>query len=236
MIWRSLQAYLAVEAEKNGGGNKSLLDHEEAISECLSFTMPFAALGESMAETAIKGAHFHAKAALNGGKPRTVAVMPGDPMKAADAFTARAKHMLPEERKSALTRFISRAKSQQDPEQKAPALLAVIELATAVCDGRLNLEPDDQYRLMSFFADSTMIDAESSYDEVEEVFNTLSGVMDLDLEHDLFHPAAFLGFRLGCQLQKDGGRRPGRRRRDENEIVRLSEEVYRLAKSGGACS
>ncbi len=127
-------------------------------------------------------------------------------------------------------------KSQQDPELRAPAILAVVGLATALCEGKLVLEPDDQYRLMSFFADSTMTDADSSYDEVEEVFNTLSGVMDLELEHDLFHPAAFLGFRLGCQLQKDGGRRPGRRRRDENEIVRLSEEVYRLAKSRGALS
>jgi len=110
MVWRSLQAYLAVEAEKNGGARASLLESEEAISECLSFTMPFAALGESMAEAAIKGAHFHAKAALNGGKPRTVAVMPGDPARAAETFIKRADEMLPEEIKSGLTRFIGKAK------------------------------------------------------------------------------------------------------------------------------
>ncbi len=236
MVHRSLQAYLAVEAEKNGVAKRSLLAHDEAISECLSFTMPFAALGESMAETAIKGAHFHAKAALDGGKPRTVAVLSADPMKAADDFIEKAKEMLPEEQKSALTRILSRARSQEDTEQKAPALLAVVGLATAVCDGRLKLEPDDQYRVLGFLLESTMIESGADCGErLGNIFRVLRELLKNNSGAELSEPAAFLGFRLGCMSQ-DQGASMRNQYIDEQVAADISAEVSRILNSKGGLS
>jgi hypothetical protein len=235
MVWRSLQAYISVEQEKCSGA-ASLLAHEDAIFNCLSFTMPFAALGEDLAKAAIKGAHLHAKAALNGGQPRTIAVMPAEPARAVDIFMQRAKDMLPEERKSLLTRIISGARSENEPERRASALLAIVELATALCRGDLDLDPDDQYRLLSFFLDSTMMDVECDQDEMEDILRILSEVIELSPEADLHDRAAFLGFRLGCQCHQESGWRRSRNSRDENTVAKITAEVSRILGDKGGRS
>jgi len=226
MIQRSLRAYLAVEGEKSGE-TPPLAEHEEAVGKCLSFTLPFAALGETMMEPAVKAAHFHALPTLSGNQPRTVMVLPREPARAAALFIRRSPELAPDEKKAALTSFISRAKSRQDLEQKAHALLAVIELAETLCRGGLTLAPDDQHRLLSFYQYMTMIDANADSDEIEGAFQILDRVMDMEMETDLGEPVAFLGFRLGCQLTEPGSGRRSWRRRNDNEAARMAEEIYR---------
>ncbi len=193
MVWRTLQAYLAVEMEKGCAEEINLEEQDHILCTCLSFTMPFIALGEDLAEAALRGAHYHALASLNGGSPRKIIALPDNPLKAVDVFIHGAGEMLPEEAKAGLTRFISRAKSLEDPEQRAPALVAMLKLASAVCDGSLDLEPDDQYRILSFFQQATTCEGI----KVEEAFNLLEDITGSGLGLDFCKPAGFLAFRLG---------------------------------------
>jgi len=193
MIWRSLQAYLAVLMVKNRQTDLVCEDHAEEIFELLPFSLPFTALAENLSEAVLKAAHLHARIALSGGQPRGVVTLPGDSLQAADVFIANAPRMLPEERKAGLTRFISRAKSDTGIEQKAPAIVAMLKLVSAVCEGSLRLDPDDQYRVLSFYLRSAVLEHSSASPLV-----LFHAVAQQEADLDWQDPKAILSFRLAA--------------------------------------
>ena len=226
MIWRNLKSYLSVVMEKEGSERPALEDYDDEICEAVSFSVPFAAIGEEMALSAIKGAHHYAKAALNGGIASPVLVLPKDPLRAKDELIKRASEIMPDERKSGLTKLISRAKSSQKTEDQAPSMMAIIDLCFSLCNGEFELVPEDEHRLLSYYMKMTTADEE----DLDDTFRSLIDVLELD---DTFfdNPEVFLNFRLAYSANENSGHRRGGR--DENAILKLAKELDLVSANNG---
>jgi len=227
MMYRSLRAYLAVTMEKGGLTNESSDEYAFEIGEALPFLVPFAATGEETLLTVIRGAHQYARAALNGGAKSRVLVLPKDPFTAKDEFMAHASEVPHYERKSGLTSLINRAKTAQEPEQKAPAIAALTELCADLCEGKLALDPDDEQRLLSFYSRMTMAQEE----DIGYTFRALRQVSELETGLPLESAEGFLSFRLARNSGDKNG--IGARRIDESAIARLAQEILAVFRSKG---
>jgi len=207
MVWRTLQAYLAVEMEKlkieEGRDFSEAIENslDYFVKEALSFTMPFIALDKELAEVTLKSAHYYALPLLNGGTPKNIVIFSKDPYLAVEVFIRNANQMLPEEIKASITQFISKAKSLGEQELRAKAIIAMLNLAEAVCQGKLNLTPEDQYRVLSFYREATLF--KSDDDNHIDVFEN---ILEQEPSLDFTKPAAFLAFRLGFKDQLNRNR------------------------------
>ena len=201
--------------------------YEDRLLTCLSFLMPFLVLGEDLREPALKAAHLHALTALNGGQPKAMTSLSGDPLEAASRFLAGAGDMLPEERKAATTRFIARAKKEDETDQKARALAAMLNLALAVCEDQVQLDPDDQFRILRFFQSATLQEAEDGPDDCENLKDFLDQSGGLQLED----PLGLLCFRLATHQVSA---RPRHRRRmpaSNPNAASLAQAIYELLRN-----
>ena len=225
MLFRNLKAYIAVMEELEGDAGNCIEDHEGGIAEAITYSVPFAAMAQETSLPAMRAAHQYAKAALNGGIKRPVLVLPKDPMAAKEAYISRAQEIPAQEAKAGLTSLISRAKNAREPERKAPAVAALADLCADLCEGRLNLLPDDENRLLSYFMNVTLAEEE----DMDESFRSLKDVLELERDIPLENPEAFYSFRLALNATEDEGSR--RHGRDENAIARLTEELLNLIRS-----
>ncbi len=227
MMHRSLWAYLAVMMEKEGLQNESPADYTSEIGEALRFLVPFAATGDEGLLTALYGAHQYARGALNGGVSSRLLLLPKDPFVARGAFISRASEVSADERRSALTTLISRAKSGREPEKQAPSIAALIELCADVCEGSLELDPDDEQKLLSYYSRMTMAREE----DMDETFRMLHDVIELPSELPLESTEGFLSFRIAYNSGDKSER--GRRWMNEETIESLAQEIHSVFRSKG---
>ncbi len=230
MMWRTLHGCALVTMARENMNTFRFAENEETLRENLLFTLPFAALGEKYADAALQGAHYHGDAVLKGSVPGKIFVFNSSLTVAADEFKKDAQAMPENERKAALTKFLSAAFNSGTVEGQAEAVTALVKLAKHCTEGKLDLPPDDCGRLLGSAGRLVMpsISAECSISEDLEASVRNETLLDYR------EPAALSAFRLGWSAEngKPGSARAGRRRRSSS-FDPLVKAVYEQIKTGG---
>jgi MoxR-like ATPase len=225
MMWRTLQAFLCVEAEMAGAGAIDIGASGPSIAECLPHAVPFAATGQAdTPSAALRAAHEASFPILRGeAKPRHL-LLPTNTLDAVRIFEERHREAKPEERRDGVSRLLARTKSQGEESERVAALAGLCGMARAVCSGDLDLEPDDQYRILERYRSFTEV-AEEDADEFRRELRHAHGA---ESEHSFLAAHAMTAFRMAYLHLKGSSRSV-----DSDRLVHLAEALEGVLKATG---
>ncbi|MFH1437286.1 MAG: MoxR family ATPase [Pseudomonadota bacterium] len=235
MMWRTLQAYLGVCAAVDNAALDLDLDQNpiEALGDdifaCMSSTTPFAALEMDVSPVILRAAHETALQAAADGKNGDWFTMPSDPVKAARFFIERHCALPRDEAKLLITKFIGSARKQQAWDKAGPALVAVSLLAAAVCEGRLDLPPHDQHRILESY-NQMMEVPEDRNTEILEIAGRQAHENPLK---DMSAPRTLMAFRMAYGYELFHENRPGCT--DLDKLGSIIEETLIQLEENHAC-
>ncbi len=217
MMWRTLQACLAIHALREGDGRLRFNESAASLQAALPCVLPFDAEENAPSALLLRAAHEHAWAAAKGRRRAALANLPRDPLEAVGQFEARHRSATPPERQAAITSFLSKAKAPAAADARGRSLAAVLRLARGVCAGALHLSVDDQYRVLESYLSLTYADIES----------VVALCQEINLDPESFRVAGLLYRRdlsalraAFLALQGDSQRSP-----DAAEIVELAHAL-----------
>ena len=228
MMWRTLQAFLCVEAEMAGAGAIDIGASGSSIAECLPHAVPFAATGQAdMPNAALRAAHEASFPILRGeAKPRHL-LLPTNTLDAVRIFEERHREAKPEERRDGVSRLLARTKSQGEESERVAALAGLCEMARAVCSGDLHLEPDDQYRILERYRAFTEVTEENADDFRRE----LRSAHGAESEHSFLSAHGMTAFRMAYLHLKGNSRSV-----DSDRLVHLAEVLEGVLKATGGAA
>jgi len=228
MMWRTLQAYLCVEAEMAGAGGIDIGACGSSLAECLPHAVPFAATGQAdTANAALRAAHEASFPVLRGeARPRHL-LLPANTLEAVRIFQERQREAKPEERRDAVSRLLARTKAQGEDSERVAAFAGLCQMARAVCSGGLDLEPDDQYRVLERYRSFTEV-AEEDADEFRMELNRAHGEGG---ERSFLTARGMTAFRMAFAHLKGSSRRV-----DSDRLASLAEALEEVFRASGAAA